>query len=58
MVKYEVYINNEKVKEYEHKIQAQTYLAINGYLVSGRGYVWTNPAAQIKEVECQKYDTK
>ena len=49
-VKYEVYINGEKKKEYDHKIQAQTWLAMNGYLVSGKGYIWTNPDAEIKEV--------
>lgn len=58
MIKYEVYIDNKKIKEYDHKLQAQTYLAINGYLVSGKGYIWTNPIAQIKEVECLSSDTK
>lgn len=58
MKKYEVYIKGEKVKEYDHEIQAQTYLAINGYLVSGKGYIWTNPDAEIKEVKCQNKDTK
>lgn len=58
MTKYEVYIDNKKIKEYDHKLQAQTYLAINGYLVSGKGYIWTNPIAQIKEVECPSSDMK
>lgn len=58
MKKYEVYIKGEKVKEYDHEIQAQTYLALNGYLVSGKGYIWTNPVAQIKEVECQTLNMK
>lgn len=58
MTKYEVYIDNKKVKEYDHKLQAQTYLAINGYLVSGKGYIWTNPVAQIKEVECPNSSMK
>lgn len=58
MTKYEVYIDNKKIKEYDHKLQAQTYLAINGYLVSGKGYIWTNPVAQIKEVECPNLSMK
>ena len=58
MKKYEVYINGEKVKEYDYKIQAQIYLALNGYLQSGKGCIWTKPIVQIKEVECQNSDTK
>lgn len=58
MKKYEVYIKGEKVKEYDHEIQAQTYLALNDYLVSGKGYIWTNSVAEIKEVECPNLDTK
>jgi len=56
---FEVWIRGEKVKEYQHKIQAVIYLAMHGLVYGNcfKGY-WIDPKAQIKEIrKLQKLGT-
>ena len=49
---YEVYINNQKVKEYPTKIQAVVYLIMKGYCWRNyRWGVWIDDRAKIVEVK-------
>lgn len=47
---YEVYIQNQKVKEYPHKLQAIIYLILKGYCYHSKyGYFLDNRTKIIKK---------
>ena len=48
---YEVYICGRKVKEYQHKLQAVTFLILKGFCYRSRHGCWISPEAEIKEVK-------
>ena len=50
MTFYEVWIRGQKVKEYPHLLQAQTYLILKGFIYTGDGYYFTDPDAEIRKV--------
>ena len=47
---YQVIVDNEVIKEYEHREQAVIWCYMNGFIVSGKGYKWL-VNAEIREVE-------
>ena len=48
-MKYQVVVDGEVVKEYEHKLQALAWCYNNGHVVSGKGMKWI-VGAEIKEI--------
>lgn len=49
-MKYQIVVDGEVVKEYEHKLQALAWCFINGYAYEGEGHRWII-GAEIREVE-------
>jgi hypothetical protein len=47
---YQVYVNNDLIKEYTHRIQAIIWLMMHGYIYSGNGLYFMSHAAKIKTV--------
>lgn len=48
-MKYQIIVDGEVVKEYEHKLQALAWCHTHGYVVSGKGVKWI-VGAEIREV--------
>lgn len=47
---YQIVVNGEVVKEYEHKLQAIIWCFMNGYVYEGNRHRWIS-GAEIKEVK-------
>lgn len=50
MTKYQIIVDGEVVKEYEHKLQVLAWCYNNGHVVSGKGMKWI-VGAEIREVK-------
>ena len=50
-MRYAVYIEGQKVKEYPHKLQAIIYLILKGFCYQDRYGYWLDKRAKIVEVK-------